>query len=172
MAAYTLTATVYDNDNITLLANAKVLIRDTRNHNVTATKLTDGSGNASFDLSTELTGFTVGDVIHTIVYKGNDSAYDRHVSSGADSGTYSPTVYMNPVKAEEAMTTRIMELSASNEDSSAADVSLYDKNDAFKFKARIAANSNGHFHWRKGLPVSGFVVIRSAQTLVVTVNVK
>jgi len=172
MVAYNTTVTVYDTDNTSLLANAKVLISDTTNHNKTAVKLSNGSGVVTYDLSTELDGFAVGDVIHTIVYKGTDSGYDRHVTAGGDGGSYSPTLYMNPVRAEEALTTRVMELSASNEAGSAADVSLYDKNDTFKFKARIPANNNGYFHWRKGLPCSGFVVIRSANSLIVTVNIK
>lgn len=185
MAAYDVTVTVYDTDNITLLEGAKVLISDatvrgtTAASSTTAIKLTNASGVATFDLDAEIDDFAVGDHIQIIVYKGSsathsqDSGYDNHTTASGDSGAYAPTIYMNSGIAMVDVNTRIMELSVSNEAGDVGDVSLYDRSDTLKFKARIPANNNSHFLWRRGLPFSGgVVIIRSAQTLVTTVNVK
>jgi len=170
MAPYPISITAYDTDNTTALASAQAVVRNVSKNLESDTITLNASGQAIYDLAN--IGFANGDFVQISVWKGDKAGFDRHtVNTGV--GSYDSTVYASILEIYR-YSCKIQELTASNESASVADVSVYDvATDTLKHKARIPANDSKVFRWRWGLHCAGgFVVIRSVNTLIVTVNVK
>lgn len=93
--------TVYDTDNTTLKASAKVYVINASKGTKSSEETTDASGQAIIDLANLPIGsgktlpYEVGDVILVVTYSGNNSDAKRYVVAGSEN---SETLYLNPVR--------------------------------------------------------------------------
>lgn len=182
VAPHPIEVTVYDTDNSTLLADAKVYVRNATKKTVSSTETTDSDGVAMIDLANlpladgETLQYETSDVIFIIAYDGNNHDGVRYVVSGSEK---EQTLYLNPIPHEKSpddyTIVNLMAFLGGNTAASVAYCKVYDIADGELIAhLEVPANdSRGHTLGRWGKrSQQGFIFEREANTLIMTASFK
>lgn len=173
-----ITATVYDDDNTTLLQGARVFLRNTSKRTSSDESTTNSSGVAVFDLANlpiatgQTEPYEAGDVILIIAYHGNKHEAARYVVTGSSKAQ---TLYLNNTRFVSGLSTeKIRTLVVANTHASNpyyAKVYALDDGQLLSHVECLAGSTVPVFF--DGLAASGgFVIERENNAVIVTVALK
>lgn len=160
------TFTVYDSDNTTLLAGAYVLARNvTTGETLNGAAVTDANGQAILDLADLTSGYTAGDEVLLIAYKGNFHDASMYTITGNSKDI---TLYMNPIKFPNRAVL-LQSVLTGNTAASVAYCKIYELSDGELIgHIETPANDSKPVYFKRRQ--CNFVVEREANTLIVTAN--